>query len=60
MKKTYISPEILLVELRCKANILQMSLQANGTRTITTEGDGGWVKEENSPISDKSLWDSEW
>ena len=58
MKKTYISPNTLVVELRCKSCILTGSLQMLDT---PVSGDnGGWVKEENSPISDVNVWDDEW
>ena len=58
MKKTYISPSTLTVELRCKSCILEGSLQKVGN---TVNGvNGGWVKEENTYITDKSLWDEEW
>jgi len=58
MKKTYISPESLLVELRC-TQMLAESVGINST-TTTTGTNGGWVKEDNSPITDKNIWDEEW
>ncbi len=57
MKKTYISPEFLLVELRC----CQMLAESEPLMEDTTEKteDGGWVK-ESTPITVKNLWDDEW
>jgi hypothetical protein len=60
MKKTYISPNFLLVELRCKVNMLEGSIQADGNRTITTAADGNWVKGNSSTVSDVNVWDDEW
>ena len=58
MKKTYISPNTLVVELRCKSCILEGSMQLMNN---TVSGDaGGWVKEENPPINDVNVWDEEW
>lgn len=57
MKKKYISPELLLVELRC-SQMLAESINLNSEVPVTGL-DGGWVKEESS-LSSKSIWDSEW
>ena len=58
MKKTYISPEFILVELR-GIQMLAESVPVDGN---TASGNsGGWVKEENdNMISDKNIWDDEW
>ena len=58
MKKTYISPEFLFVELRGIQMLAESVPVGNGTAT----GDnGGWAKEENdNMISDKNIWDDEW
>ena len=58
MKKTYISPELLVVKLTTERVLLEGSLQLYST---TVEDDlGGWVKEDNSPISGSNVWDEEW
>lgn len=58
MKKTYISPEFLLVELR-GSQMLAQSIEIGGG--TTGEDDGGWVKaEDNGSITDTKLWDNEW
>ena len=57
MKKKYISPELLLVELRC-SQMLAESVNLDSEVTVTGL-DGGWVKEESS-LSSKSIWDNEW
>ena len=59
MKKTYISPEFLFVELRG----IQMLAESVPVGKGTATGDaGGWVKEEEdyNPISDKKIWNDEW
>ena len=56
MKKTYISPNTLIVEFSAKSAILQMSINSK-------EVDGanaGWVKEDNPTINDVNVWDEEW
>ena len=57
MKKTYICPEFLLVELRC-SQMLAESYTRSETQVSGTSG--GWVKEENTSITDKNVWDEEW
>ena len=57
MKKTYISPEFILVELRG----IQMLAESVPVDDNTASGtNGGWVKEENTSITDKNVWDNEW
>ena len=58
MKKTYISPKFVAVELRC-TQMLAESLSFNNTTTVQGTS-GGWVKEDNSTVSDVNLWDEEW
>jgi len=60
MKKTYISPEFLAVELN-SGSICQ-SLVVGSGNTDASSGDGtDLVKEESSdPIRDVNLWDEEW
>jgi hypothetical protein len=59
MKKTYISPKALIVELQINNSVL---LTISETEVDTSKG--GWVKEDvgsrNSTVTDKSVWDSEW
>ena len=57
MKKKYISPNTLVVELRCKNHLLEGSYHIEDTTVSDTEG--GWVKEQNT-FSDKNIWDDEW
>ena len=60
MKKTYISPEFILVELR-GIQMLAESVPVDVTGETTASGNsGGWVKEENTTITDKNVWDNEW
>ena len=56
MKKTYISPESLVVKLSCK------SLVATSLSKYSEGADDGvvLVKEDYPPISDKNVWDEEW
>ena len=57
MKKTYISPEFLVVKLSCKSLVAASSFGKN-----ETGADDGvvLVKENNPPISDVNVWDDEW
>ena len=64
MKKTYISPEFILVELS-GIQMLAESIPVDLTGETTASGNsGGWVKEQvddiNSTVSDKNIWDDEW
>ena len=60
MKKTYISPEFILVELR-GIQMLAESIPVDLTGETKASGtSGGWVKEENTSITDKNVWDNEW
>lgn len=58
MKKIYISPSTLVVELRCKNYLLEGSYQVFTTTASGSEG--GWTREENASYSDKNVWDDEW
>jgi len=59
MKKTYQSPEALIVKIQ-----VHESLLLSTSETKVSGSSGGWVKEQvvddNSTINDKSLWDEEW
>ena len=56
MKKTYISPESLVVQLRCNAII------ATSFDKYDTGADDGVVltREEQHTFSNKSVWEDEW
>ena len=55
MKKTYQSPEALIIELQVNEDLLL------STSETTIEGNnGGWVKEESTSPTNKSIWDDEW
>lgn len=57
MKKTYKTPEILVVQIRTKSVILQLSVNPD---EISGEN-AGWTKEyDNSTISGKNVWEDEW
>jgi hypothetical protein len=57
MKKTYQSPEALVIKIQINESLLitQSEGQVSGEN-------GGWVKEEEdyNPISDKKIWNDEW
>ena len=57
MKKTYQSPEALVIKIQ-----INESLLINMSDTTVSGDDGGWVKEEEdyNPISDKKIWNDEW
>ncbi|MBO7067704.1 MAG: hypothetical protein J6W52_03360 [Bacteroidaceae bacterium] len=56
MKKIYISPESLVVQLRCNALI------ATSLDKFESGADEGVVltREEQHTFSNKSVWDNEW
>ena len=58
MKKTYISPEMLTVQLGTVHMMAESLTIASGGATINSSSDI-LVKEQNTP-SDVNLWDSEW
>ena len=58
MKKTYINPTFLVVEINCGA-ICQLLIGSGGTDATTGNG-VDLVKEENPPINDVNVWDDEW
>ena len=59
MKKTYNKPTFIAIELNCGA--VCQSLVVGSGNTPSTSGDGtDLVKEERTPIADKSVWDNEW
>jgi len=58
MKKTYISPSTLCVEIRCN-QMLAESIGIDSDITVTEVGNAGWVKEESN-LTSKSIWDNEW
>ena len=62
MKKTYISPEFLAVELNC-GRFCQTLVVGSGNTEYTRGNGTDLVKEENtynSTVNDVNLWDKEW
>ena len=58
MKKTYISPAFIAVELRCNQMLAESTL---GIKSGDIDSEGSvLVKEDNSPVTNKSVWDEEW
>lgn len=58
MKNTYITPELLIVELGTRNHLMDVSIVG---RNITDNGSNvGLVKEDNSSVNDVNVWDSEW
>ena len=61
MKKTYISPKFLLVELRCTQMMAEsMFVDTESSAPYVSNTNGGWAKENNSTVRDVNLWDNEW
>ena len=58
MKKTYISPEMLTVQLGTVHMMAESMFVDTAGTTSVTDGSGGWVK-ETTP-SDVNVWDKEW
>ena len=48
----------MVVKLATKGLLLEGSMEVSDTQVLGNRG--GWVKEDNSTITDKSLWDEEW
>lgn len=57
MKKTYISPETIVVRLM-PTNIIANSLLTTPDDELVPSGQAGGVKEDNS--GSKNIWDEEW
>ena len=57
MKKTYITPQTLVVEVESDNALMQMSI--NRTTTID-EANAGLVKGESSAPSNYNVWDDDW
>ena len=57
MKKTYISPKLLMVEVNCERMIAE-SLQVNATQNIG--GSTNFVKSDRSSRGSYSVWDEDW
>ena len=59
MKKTYISPKFLTVELR---TVNMMALSMNSTEQITSSNiNNDYVQDvKGTPVNNKSVWDEEW
>ena len=55
MKKTYISPDFLLVHISSKA-LIATSFNKNET----SADEDVVLTKEYDPITDKNLWDDEW
>ncbi len=60
MKKTYISPAFVTVQLNASRAILTVSslgLDSSDGNTLTTSGE---ILVKESSVSDVNVWDSEW
>ena len=58
MKKTYISPAFVMVQMSVSRAILTAtSMALDSSNTITDSGD---ILVKESTVSDVNVWDSEW
>ncbi len=58
MKKTYISPAFVMVQMNVSRAILTAtSMALDSSNTITDSGD---ILVKESTVSDVNVWDSEW
>ena len=58
MKKTYISPKFLTVELR---TVNMMALSMNSTEQITSSNYEDYVQDvKGTSVTNTSVWDEEW
>lgn len=60
MKKTYISPKFMLVELRCNKMLAQSLIMASGSGYQVDNATDVLVKENSSSVNDVNVWDNEW
>ena len=57
MKKTYISPSMLVVRLGMTQPLATSSLGLDGSKTL---GSGEILVKEDNSVSDVNVWDEEW
>ena len=61
MKKTYIIPEALVVELNLRTSLLTaVSVTVNSASTDTVNSDEVLTKENTSSGGGTNVWDEEW
>ena len=60
MKKTYISPTSLTVELGIRKAAMLSASNGEGERILTNGGEGTGEDIAVKYVTDKSLWDNEW
>jgi hypothetical protein len=56
MKKSYITPQILITEMRCKQLFATSQLDVDTTNTVDIQ----YVKGESSSPSRYNVWDDDW
>ena len=59
MKKTYISPEFVAIELRCRRMIAQSMTMSRGSGNQIDNIEDVLVR-ENNPTTSGNLWSDEW
>lgn len=59
MKKKYIVPEVLVVEVSIKKNFMLTASSESGT-IISYDGEGDGTDIGAKEITNSSLWDEEW
>ena len=58
MKKIYIIPDVMVVNIGNTHHLMQNSIKVDGSTTVNDDN-GGWVK-ENKTVDNESIWDNEW
>ena len=56
MKKTYISPALIVVGINTRQALMQTSYAISNSVSDTD----AWVKEDYPSINDVNVWDDEW
>lgn len=60
MKKTYMQPTTLAVELGINRNLMLTGSNGNGEKLVEDGGKGDGTDIGAKIISDKSVWNNEW
>ena len=58
MKKIYIVPELMVVELGIRRNVMLSASDGSGNTTLTDGGDG--TGDDIGVKENFSIWDNEW
>ena len=60
MKKTYITPAFVAVELGFRKNVMLTASETGGSQLITNGGSGDGTDIGVKGVTDVNVWDEEW